>query len=74
MLRLFRQPAVRLAMHRIPRRQFRGFIKGSEDEQGSFIPGGKQEEEARQKWAPNNYDRMVSHSTCNGLLAQLTVG
>ena len=61
-------------MHRIPRRQFRGFINGSEDEQGSFIPVGKQEEEARQKWAPNNYDHMVSHSTCNGLLAQLTVG
>ena len=62
MLRLFRQPAVRLAMHRIPRRQFRGFINGSE------------EEEARQKWAPNNYDRVVSHSTCNGLLAQLMDG
>ena len=32
-------------MHRITRRiQFRGFINGSEDEEGSFIPGGKQEE------------------------------
>ncbi|RPB24069.1 hypothetical protein L211DRAFT_868201 [Terfezia boudieri ATCC MYA-4762] len=62
MLRLFRQPAVRLAIHRIPRRiQFRGFINGSEDEEGLFIPGGKQEEEARQKWAPNNYDRMWDH-------------
>ena len=71
MLRLFVQPAVRLAMHRIPRRQFRGFINGSEDEQGSFIPGVKQEEEARHK---NNDDRLVSHSTCNGLLAQLMVG
>ncbi|KAF8457646.1 hypothetical protein BGX38DRAFT_1326593 [Terfezia claveryi] len=59
MLPLFRQPAVRLAIHRIPRRiQFRGFISGSENEEGLFIPGGKQEEEARQKWAPNNYDRM----------------
>ncbi|KAF8426841.1 hypothetical protein BGX38DRAFT_477840 [Terfezia claveryi] len=59
MLRLFRQPAVRLAIHRIPRRiQFRGFINGSENEEDLFIPGGKQEEEAGQKWAPNNYDRM----------------
>ncbi|KAF8433812.1 hypothetical protein BGX38DRAFT_1262955 [Terfezia claveryi] len=59
MLRLFRQPAVRLAIHRIPRRiQFRGFINGSENEEDSFIPGGKQEEEAGQNWAPNNYDRM----------------
>ncbi|KAF8420986.1 hypothetical protein EV426DRAFT_610172 [Tirmania nivea] len=62
MLRLFRQPAVRLAIHRIPRCiQFRGFINGSENEEGLFIPGGKQEEEARQKWAPNNYDRMWDH-------------
>ncbi|KAF8439247.1 hypothetical protein BGX38DRAFT_1144805 [Terfezia claveryi] len=59
MLRLFRQPAVRLAIHRIPRRiQFRGFINGSDNEEGLFIPGGKQEEEARQKWAPNNYNHM----------------
>ncbi|KAF8420856.1 hypothetical protein EV426DRAFT_719135 [Tirmania nivea] len=62
MLRLFRQPAVRLAIHRIPRRiQFREFINGSENEGGLFIPGGKQEEEARQKWAPNNYDHMWDH-------------
>ncbi|KAF8435249.1 hypothetical protein BGX38DRAFT_1275091 [Terfezia claveryi] len=62
MLRLFRQPAVRLAIYRIPRRiHFRGFINGSENEEGLFIPGGKQDEEARQKWAPNNYDRMWDH-------------
>ncbi|KAF8415784.1 hypothetical protein EV426DRAFT_706558 [Tirmania nivea] len=62
MLCLFRQSAVRLAIHRILRRiQFRGFINGSKNEEGLFILGGKQEEEARQKWALNNYDRMWDH-------------
>lgn len=77
MLRLFRQPGVRVAQQRI---QLRRFTNLSGDQGGLSGLGEKREasrnaeSEAKQHWAPNNNDRLVSRPTYNGLLAQLTGG
>ncbi|KAH8150851.1 uncharacterized protein LAJ45_05032 [Morchella importuna] len=64
MLRLFRQPGVRVAQQRI---QLRRFTNLSGDQGGLSGLGEKREasrnaeSEAKQHWAPNNNDRLWDH-------------